>query len=258
MSKILFRQKNAFASALVVDAATGKELYAFKPTLKRSAASLTKLMSALVFVEKRPTWNTVIKLTKADEVGGGRLRLNLGSKFTVQDAFYSSLVGSANNATMAMARSTGYSRAGYARLMNTKAKALGMTSSRFTEPSGMDPVNTVTARDMHKLMQAAFANSSIRTAAGTASYRFVSSNPRVEKTILTTDKLKGSQTMQIEAAKTGFLYESMYNFVMKTKPGGEKGRTLHVIVLGAPTSPDSFKTAESLANWAWSAYKWEQ
>ncbi len=248
---------NMFASALVVDAASGKELYSFKPSKKWSAASLTKLMTALVFVDKRPGWDSVIKLAKADEVGGGRLRLAIGSRFTVQDAFYSSLVGSANNATMALARSTGYSQKGFLKLMNQKAKALGMSSSFYADPSGMEPANIVTARDMVKLMRAAFANQSILKAASTVSYQFTAQNPTVHKTILTTDKLKSQTDLHIIGAKTGFLYESQYNFVMKVREEGQTGRDLYVVVLGAPTKQGSFDSAESLAKWALSAYKWD-
>lgn len=250
-------QANMFASALVVDAATGKELYSFKPTKVWSGASLTKLMTALVFTEKRPAWDTVVKLARADEVGGGRLRLAIGSRFTVKDAFYSSLVGSANNATMTLARSTGYSIPGYVRLMNKKAKALGMTQTSYADPSGMEVDNLTTARDLVKLMRAAFANASIRTAASTGVYKFTAQNPTTPKTILTTDKLHGDSDINIIAAKTGFLYESMYNFVMKVQPEGKTGRTLYVVVLGAPTKEGSFDAAESLAKWAWNAYKWD-
>ncbi|MCC7357300.1 D-alanyl-D-alanine carboxypeptidase [Candidatus Uhrbacteria bacterium] len=249
-------EQNMFASAVVIDAATNKELYAFKPTKKWPAASLTKLMTALVFVEKRPSWNTVVKLSKADEVGGGRLRLAVGSRFTVRDAFYSSLVGSANNATMALARSTGYSKKGFLNLMNKKAKAIGMTSSSYADPSGMEPTNIITARDMVKLMRASFAYSEIQKAASTGTYKFTAKNPTVQKTILTTDKLKGQTDLRILGAKTGFLYESEYNFVMKVRPENQTGKDLYVVVLGAPTKQGSFQAAESLAKWALRAYKW--
>lgn len=249
-------ESNLFASALVVDAATGKELYAFKPTKVWSGASLTKLMTALVFVEKRPAWDTVVKLAKADEVGGGRLRLAVGSRFTVQDAFYSSLVGSANNATMTLARSTGYSIPGFVKLMNKKAKALGMSQSTYADPSGMEVENKTTARDLVKLMQEAFQWKAIRTAASTPVYKFTATNPKVDKVINTTDKLHGQEGLEILAAKTGFLYESMYNFVMKVQPDNDPKRTLYVVVLGAQTQAKSFEAAESLAKWSWSAYKW--
>ena len=249
---------NMFASALVVDAASGKELYAFKPSKKWSAASLTKLMTAVVFVEKRPGWNSVVKLVKADEVGCWLVHLALGSRFTVQDPFYSSLVGSANNATMALARSTGYSQKGFIKLMNKKAQAIGMTSSSFADPSGMEPANIITARDMVTLMRVAFANPSILKAASTVSYQFTAQNPTVRKTILTTDKLKAQTDLRILGAKTGFLYESQYNFAMKVRPEDQAGKEMYVVVLGAPTKQGSFDAAESLAKWALSAYKWDK
>jgi D-alanyl-D-alanine endopeptidase (penicillin-binding protein 7) len=254
------RSDNEFASAIVVDSTTGKRLYAYKPDLKWTAASLTKLLSTLVAVEHRPSWNAVVALSSKDEVGGGRLRVESGAKMTYSDMFYSTIVGSANNTATALARLSGLGSAGFIKAMNAKAKALGMTNSSFYEVSGMDPKNTVTAKDMLTLATAAFNEPTIRKAASTMTYRFKVQNTGEQKKIVNTNTLLTTDPdVWVTGGKTGFLYESQYNLAvrMKAYPFDASKPQLTIVVLGAPTKDGSFKTAKALANWAWRAYSWK-
>lgn len=253
------RQADEFAAALVIDAQTGKALYTFQPHKKWSAASVTKLMSSLVFLDHRPSWNKIVSLSSKDEVGGGRLRVKAGARLSVQDLFYSSIVASANNTAMAMARVTGLSQKSFVSKMNAKAKALGMTESHFVEPSGMDPANLTTANDLAILAQAAFGNSAIRSAASTASYEFRIRNTGQLKTLKNTNTLLTQDPdVWVSGGKTGFLYESMYNLVVKLSPMDRSvpRHPVFVVVLGAPTLSRSFSSAKALAQWAWKAYDW--
>lgn len=253
--------KNEFTSAVVMDAKTGKILYWINPTQVWPAASLTKLMTSLVFLKYRPAWGATISLKASDEVGGGRLRLPTGARMTVRDMFYSAIVGSANNAAMAMARSTGYSLAGFARQMNRESLAIGLsTSTHFVEPSGMDKGNVSTALDLAKLARYAFSNPDIALAGRTKSYDFPVANPAVEKYIHNTNTLltNGRDDMKVLDGKTGFIYESMYNFILEAEPpNADANKKLIVVVLGAPDTADSQQSAAHLADWAWQAYTWK-
>jgi D-alanyl-D-alanine endopeptidase (penicillin-binding protein 7) len=248
---------NEFAAAIVVDSATGKELYSFKPTLKWTAASLSKLAAALVAVDHHPAWAKGYAMSSRDEVGGGRLRVNSGTVISARDMFFASIVGSANNTTMSLARLSGLGAQGFVNHMNSTVKALGAKNSKFYEPSGMNPKNVTTAADMAKIAQAAFSNTLIRTAATTGSY-----NVRIVKTgaihmikntnpILTVDP-----EIYVLGGKTGYLEESKYNFVLKAQPIDRSKPALTVVVLGAPTKESSFASGKSLAQWAWDAYDW--
>lgn len=249
------RKAGEFAAAIVVDAKTGEEVYGFAADAKWSAASLTKLMAALVFLQYRPAWSTPVAMKRADEVGGARLRLNVGSRITVKDAFYSSLVGSANNATVAMARSTGYSTPGFVRRMNAKAKAMGMTRTAFVDPSGIDPNNISTARDLASLVSGAMAYRDIRGAMQSSSYAFTVIAPKMSKNIVNTNKLLGHlDGFSMVGGKTGYLEESQYNFAMQVR-SKKTGNTYVVVVLGSPTKQGAFDSAEKLAAWAETAPK---
>lgn len=254
------RADDEFAAALVVDAATGKRLYAYKPDLKWPAASLSKLLSALVILQYHPSWEKVVTIKTQDEVGGGRLRVASGASMTVRDLFYSSITGSANNATMALARLSGLGLKNFVKKMNQKAKALGMANSVFLEPSGMDPKNTLTAADAFKLAQAAFSSSLISNAATTFHYQFrIRNTAEVKRISNTNDLLTKDPDTWVLGGKTGFLYESRYNLIvkMRTYPLMTTQPPLYVIVFGSPSREASFASAKSLANWAYKAYRWQ-
>lgn len=252
------RKEDEFASALVVDVATGKELYAWKADKAWPIASVTKLMSALVAIDRKPQWSRIVSISKKDEVGGGRLRVSVGAQLSLKDVLYSSIVGSANNAAMALARTSGLKPATFISRMNAKAKSLSMQHSSFADPSGMDPKNVSTARDLVKLANAAFGHSVIRKAASTASYSFQIRNRDQKKTILNTNHLlTRDPDVLVIGGKTGYLEESLNNLVVElTGNRGEQKPALLIVVLGSPTKERLFATAKGLAEWAWEAYDW--
>lgn len=255
------RSDNEFASAIVMDAATGKVLYEYDADLSWPAASLTKLMGALVFLDHNPNWNKIVDIRKQDEVGGGRLQVASGATLRVIDLLYSSVTASANNAAMALARITGISKVAFVKEMNVKAKKIGLTNTVFADPSGMDPKNVTTARDMAKLANTAYGVDVIRRVATSAVYRFVIRNTGTVKQIRTTNEIlvnKEYDDYFVTGGKTGFLYESMYNLAVRVRPTADADakRQVVVIVFGSQTRDGSFKSAAALANWAWKAYTW--
>jgi D-alanyl-D-alanine endopeptidase (penicillin-binding protein 7) len=255
------RSDNEFAAAIVIDQASGEVLYAYKADTSWPAASLTKLMNALVFVDRAPDWNKIVDIRTQDEVGGGRLRVASGATLRVIDLFYSSVTASANNAATALARISGLGITGFVKAMNKKAAAMGLTHTAFVDPSGMDPKNVTTARDMAKLAAAAFNVDPIRRAATTGNYAFKIRNTGQRKELKNTNDMLTQQAYDgfyVTGGKTGFLYESMYNLAVRVRPAGSKdsSKQLMVVVLGSQTREGSFKSAASLANWAWKAWRW--
>lgn len=250
----------AFVSAIVIDVKSGKRLYEYKPDLRWSAASLTKLMTSMVVVDTKPNWNRIVSLTKKDNPGGGILTLGkVSARVRMKDLLYSSIVASTNNTTIAMARATGLTTKQFVRRMNLKGKVLGLTNTTFVEPSGIDDNNMTTAADIAKIANAAFNVPAIQRAATTPIYHFSFLNTGTKKTVKSTDNLlTKDDEFEIIGAKTGFLYNSRYNFVTRVKPvrGSSKGPELLIVVMGAPTWTSQFQTTKSLAKWAWNAYSW--
>jgi len=248
-----------FAAAYVLDARTKKVLFAYKPDMAWPAASLTKLTNALVFVDRKPIWNSLAQIKKADEVGGGRLRVNDGATMSIRDMLFSSIVGSANNTATAMARLSKLGQKGFINAMNAKVKAIGCKNTVFKDASGMNPGNMTTAADMAKIVDAAFSNPIIRGPASTSYYTFKVRNTGQVKTIKSTNSLllDSDNGLYVMGGKTGYLEESGNNFVMRVRPAkAAANQELTLVVFGAATKDQMFKAAQSLAQWTWSAYDW--
>ncbi|MCR4256424.1 MAG: serine hydrolase, partial [Candidatus Uhrbacteria bacterium] len=237
-----------FASALVMRTATGKVLYAFKPDKPHTAASLTKLAQAITMLDQGWNWNTVITMQGADEVGGGRLRIDVGAKVTLGALWQAALGSSANNAAMALSRVAGPGVSAFVKKMNAKANALGATSSVFYDPSGMDARNMTTARDMALIAKEAFSQKLICQASQTGSYRFSLADGTQARTILNTNApFLEDPDVWLTGGKTGYLPESMYNYAGALRPMYANGafdakREIVVVVLGSPSKSASFES----------------
>jgi D-alanyl-D-alanine endopeptidase (penicillin-binding protein 7) len=143
-------QSDEFVSAVVMIPKTQQVLYSFKPDLPHPAASLTKLPGALAFLSRNIPMSRSVRLVAADEVGGGRLRVSVGAKMTVQDLFFSSISASANNTAMALGRLSGLPKAVFLQKMNREAQLAGATHSIFVDFSGMDSRNMTTVHLLQK------------------------------------------------------------------------------------------------------------
>ncbi|MBD3281407.1 hypothetical protein GF391_01545 [Candidatus Uhrbacteria bacterium] len=252
-------EKN-FAAAIVMDINTKEILYEYNADKPWVPASLTKLVGALVFIERQPAWDAVVSLTEADEVGGGRLRVPDGATMTIQDLMYSSIVGSANNAATAFGRLSGLGMDGFVAAMNRKVRDLGCKNSYFEDLSGMDVDNRTTAREMLTIANAAFGRRQIQKPASTGEYTFIIRNSGEHKTVYNTNQLltDADNGLYVTGGKTGFLYESLHNLVYRVRPEkDDMQRELLIVVLGAPSRADLFAEAELLAKWSWQTYSWE-
>lgn len=234
---------------LAIDKSDGKVLISKNTDLPWTAASLTKLVTVMVFLETKPNLKKAFAMQKKDELGGARLATAAGVAYKLDDLLHSSLIASTNNTTHALVRSTGLSDDAFVKRMNEKAKELGAENSTFYEVSGMDPRNTVTATDYAKIAAAAFANPVISKIAGTQNYTFRSTNyTRYVHTIKNTDKLLSDTEFLVLGGKTGYLEESLYNFATQLRD--RFGNNLVIVLLGSKNSTTQFKETKELANLA--------
>jgi D-alanyl-D-alanine endopeptidase (penicillin-binding protein 7) len=209
-------------------------------------ASITKLMTALVLADLHLNENVAVKLIPKDEVGGARLRVAIGGVYKRIDLLHASLMGSANNATNALARTSGLTPAEFVARMNEKARVLGMLDTHFVDPTGIKVENISTAHDISLLVDAAAQNNLISEIAQKKIYTLqsIAKRPR-DHTIKNTDVLL-HRGVPVQVAKTGFLYESMYNFVVHATDA--TGTPCTVVVLGAPSLASSFQLAQEFGN----------
>lgn len=222
-------------------------------------ASLTKLMTAMVFLDTKPDMKKIIAYAKEDITSYAYLRINPGETLSVADLYYSTMVGSANNAATALARSTGMTRAAFVAAMNAKAASLGLKGTKYVEVTGLDARNVSTAAEMAIIAAHAFHDYPlIRQATTMPKYTFTTRNTKIYHQILATDKILTANTLTpsltITGAKTGFIDEAMYTYVLRTK--NSQGAQVIAVVLGAPTAAARYQSAIALTNWAFSAWQW--
>jgi D-alanyl-D-alanine endopeptidase (penicillin-binding protein 7) len=178
------------ASALLVDVQSGKILYQYQPARVWTAASLTKLATAHVFTSTPTNWSGNVAITKADEVGGGRLQVSAGSIITLRDMLYSALIGSANNCAETMGRV--FDRQGkeaFIKKMNARVKEIGLVQSEYFDASGMNEKNTLSAYDTAVMIAETGEDPESAKAMSLVSYSFTVKKPVLNKTIKTTNDL---------------------------------------------------------------------
>ncbi len=238
---------------LVVDPASRRILLEKGVGEQHHLASITKLMTALLVTKKGLPMKNVETILLEDEIGGARLRVANGIPLTVHDIFYAMIVGSANNAAHALARLTSESVPDFVKEMNTQAKALGLSSTVFVDPSGLDVGNMSSARDIAALAITAFDDQVIRRAATTANYSLIADGQirQLKNTNgLLTDPNNG---LYVLGGKTGYLEESKWNLVVKMRD--DRNKPLLIVVLGSASQADSFKDSTTIAKWTWEHYQ---
>lgn len=219
-------------------------------------ASITKLMTSLVFLENNPGWDKIYKITSNDKVDGGRLNLFLGDRVKIQDLFYTSLVASDNGATLALVHSTGLSEVEFVKKMNLKAVQLGLAKTSFADPVGLSDNNVSTAREVAWLAQVALKQSEISKATTKSEYRFTTLDGR-EKVIESTDYLlfePAADSLIVLGGKTGYTDKAGYCFVGRLKD--PSGREVISVILNSPGKNERFVESKNLANWVFANYDW--
>ena len=160
--------------AVVIDAATGQVLYGQNEKTRFYTASTTKLMTALLVLERCRLNDTVtFSKTATTNLEAGAVSLNIteGDKLTVEQSLYALLLKSANEVANGLAEHVAGSVSGFADVMNQKAAALGCTGTHFVNPNGLNDTNHYTTPyDMALIARAAFQNETLCKINTTLSY----------------------------------------------------------------------------------------
>lgn len=221
---------------------------------RRPIASLTKLMTAMVALDYGINWEQEADIKLAEYGLGGQLLLHPGEKVTMRDLFNASLVGSANNATLAYVRTLAIPPQEFVQAMNRKAIQLGLEQTTFVEVTGLDPGNVSTAYDMARLAAHAFSEyQAIAAATSQPEYTFkVSSTAGLasrmagegrEHTIRNTNKLISDEGMRFGGSKTGYLDEADFCLVVQYD---NHGAPAVAVILGSPSEQFYFADMKRL------------
>lgn len=151
--------ENTASGVILYEAVSGTVLYERNADSRHLIASVTKIMTALVVLERAQPEAQVCVKAEWTGVEGSGMGLTAGETLTVRDLLYGLLLTSGNDAARALACYCAGSEADFAQLMNKKAEELGMSSSHFENPHGLDAAEHYsTARDLVRLAAAAMRN----------------------------------------------------------------------------------------------------
>ena len=189
-------------------------LFSRNDEVARPIASITKLMTALIVVDAKQPLDEMLQITQqdVDVVKFSRSRLAVGQKLSRGDMLHLALMSSENRAANALGRHYPGGMPAFVAAMNNKARELGMTNSRFVEPTGLSSANVATPRDLVKLMQATAARSSIRYYSTNQQHEI---SARGHATLFrNTNMLVTNPNWDIRVSKTGFINEAGQCLVM--------------------------------------------
>lgn len=146
-------------SAILIEASTGKVLYAKRANDRRPPASTTKMMTLIVALERGNLDDIVTTSANAASTEGSSLWLTPGEQLTLKNMLYGMMLVSGNDATVAVAEHIAGSVDKFAALMTEKAKAIGATNTHFANSSGLpDPRHYSTAADLAKIAAYGYKN----------------------------------------------------------------------------------------------------
>ena len=155
-------------SAILIEADSGRVLYQQNAFVRLPMASTTKIMTAIVAIESGDIKRTVTVSPDAVGIEGSSVYLYPNEQLTLEELLYALLLESANDAATAIAIEVAGSVAAFSEQMNQKAEALGLTSTHFTNPHGLDhEEHFTTAFDLAKLTAYALRNETFRTICST-------------------------------------------------------------------------------------------
>ena len=243
-------------SAIAVDKNSGEILWQKNAQTVFSIASITKLMTALVFLDHNPGWDHMHKMASAENwLIGARLAAGEGEEFSTFDLFRTTLVGSRNNATLALAHSTEISDEVFKDLMDEKAQMLGMKDSSFYEPTGLEEENRSTAQDLARLARAAFARQEIIEPMQMEYHEMKRKDSDEVIRVKNTNKLIKDTEVKVIAGKTGYTEEA--GFCLLALAENEWGNEIIIAVLGVPDDNQRFAEAKEIIQWIFENYNLE-
>jgi D-alanyl-D-alanine carboxypeptidase (penicillin-binding protein 5/6) len=211
--------KIAAKAAVLMNGQTGKTLWAQNQDLRLPPASTAKILTALVVLDHSRTSDVLTIPAEALRVSGATTQLIAGEKLSVGDLLHAMLLGSGNDAAIALALHTGASIDGFVQRMNNKAHTLGTVRSHFFNPTGMPhPEQLTTAQDLALITQAALENSEFRNIVAKRTYPWRSRG--WQGTIKNSNKLLSSYDGVI-GVKTGNTREAGYCLVAAAQRGGQ-------------------------------------
>jgi len=212
-------------------------------------ASTVKMMTALVASD---IYTSDLSLeVKNPVVVGQKMGLKAGEKISANDLLNGLLIYSANDAAEVLAQNYADGRSAFVALMNKKAGDLGLTKTRFTNPSGVDENGQYsTARDLAYLGLSIIKNESISSIVATKQKTVASTNGIIQHKLTSTNQLLGTVpgVLGIKTGWTEFARENLVTYVTRDN---------HKVIIAVLGSADRFGETKRIIDWIYSSFTWQ-
>lgn len=235
-------------AAVVLDVKKGEVLFEKNMEEKLPVASLTKLMSALVFLQTNPDLDDTLTITRSDVNCVGTCQIEMDETLTLRDLLHTSLMSSSNRATKALVRSSGLPPSLFVARMNRRARELGLENTFFCEPTGLDDENRSTALDCAKLLYFSLRDSVIASVLGRSTYEFVSLDGEKRKHEIRSTNGLLFPYFKVKGGKTGYIGAS--GWCLGTLLENDEGTQIAAVILGAPSKHARFEEIRSIVEWS--------
>jgi D-alanyl-D-alanine endopeptidase (penicillin-binding protein 7) len=232
--------------ALVVDQDTDEVLFSKNPEAVLPIASITKLMTALVVTESGQSLDEVLTITRddIDTEKGSHSRLAVGTRLPRIEMMHLALMSSENRAAHALGRHYPGGLQAFIAAMNRKARELGMSDTRYVDPTGLSSRNQSSARDLAVLVKTAYGHDIIRTMSTSPEHHVYIGNR--EMRFRNSNSLIRNPEWSIGLQKTGYISEAGRCVVMQTDLAGRK---LIMVLLDSTGHASRTADAERLRQW---------
>lgn len=233
--------------AILIDADTGQVLYGRAEHERFYPASTTKIMTALLALERDDEEALTTVTRTAVAVEGSLAYLQPGERISLHDLLHGLMLVSGNDAAIAIAEHISGSEAAFADLMNERAAALGLTDTHFVNPHGLhDPEHYTTPADLARLARHALSNDAFARLVATTEYT-IEAAPR--RDYINTNRLLWT-TPGVTGVKTGYTPEANSTYVASAE---RDGRRLIAVVMDTGTE-EKWSDAAALLDYGFAAF----
>jgi D-alanyl-D-alanine endopeptidase (penicillin-binding protein 7) len=232
--------------ALVMDQETQEILFSKNESAVLPIASITKLMTGLIVADANLPLFESITITQddVDTYKGSSSRLAVGTTLTREELMHLALMSSENRAAHALGRAYPGGLSAFVQQMNLKARALGMSETRFVEPTGLSSANQSSARDLATLVAAAYERPILRDLSTSPNHHL-----DVGRRVLrfnNSNRLVHSPDWEIGLQKTGYISEAGRCVVMQARIAGRK---MIMVLLDSPGKVSRADDVERMRKW---------
>jgi D-alanyl-D-alanine carboxypeptidase len=236
-------------AAIIIDEISGKVLWSKNPEAPRFPASTTKIMTAMLMIERCLPSDVVTAPADIEKVGEASLHLKPQEQLSVRELLWGILLRSANDGSVAAAVHCSGSVEAFSAEMNERAKQIGCSGTNFTNPNGLkDPLHVTTARDLALMAREAMRYPEFREIVRQRKHTIVRSINQADTLLISKNKfLRIDPTA--DGIKTGFTRPAGQCFVGSASRGGTRFIT---VVLG---SEDWLGDTAKLTNYGFNAYE---